>query len=220
MHKLRMHPDLGGDHEHAALMNEAFAVLSSPERRAAYDRDNESCAPKPSQESLLLCGRVRAPVSECQPARKPAVRKPVTYRECPFCRARRAPSPDLQDAECYRCQSPLFPVTLHQESAASKRAIERLPRRMVITCTDAHHPGVNLQMMTEDVSIRGMCIVSPHQLSPGQILRIDHSFGKAVGVVTRVTVDYSGWSPQWKVGVQFLTMQVAQRRGVFVSVEG
>ena len=33
-----MHPDLGGDHWHAALINEAFAALSDPEKRAAYDR--------------------------------------------------------------------------------------------------------------------------------------------------------------------------------------
>jgi curved DNA-binding protein CbpA len=33
-----MHPDLGGDHEHAALINEAFATLSNPLKRAEYDR--------------------------------------------------------------------------------------------------------------------------------------------------------------------------------------
>ena len=38
MQRLRMHPDLGGDHERAALLNEAYETLSDPERRAAYDR--------------------------------------------------------------------------------------------------------------------------------------------------------------------------------------
>jgi hypothetical protein len=35
---LKHHPDLGGDVERAQLINEAFAVLSDPERRAEYDR--------------------------------------------------------------------------------------------------------------------------------------------------------------------------------------
>lgn len=37
MQKLRAHPDLGGDHWNAAVINEAFEVLSDPERRRAYD---------------------------------------------------------------------------------------------------------------------------------------------------------------------------------------
>ena len=35
MTKLRRHPDLGGDHFTATLINEAYAVLSDPEKRAA-----------------------------------------------------------------------------------------------------------------------------------------------------------------------------------------
>ena len=38
MRRLKMHPDLGGDHARAALINEAFATLVDPVRRAAYDR--------------------------------------------------------------------------------------------------------------------------------------------------------------------------------------
>ncbi len=35
---LKHHPDLGGDVERAQLINEAFAVLSDPQRRQEYDR--------------------------------------------------------------------------------------------------------------------------------------------------------------------------------------
>ena len=37
MQQLRHHPDLGGDAAKAALINEAYAVLTNPERRAEYD---------------------------------------------------------------------------------------------------------------------------------------------------------------------------------------
>ena len=39
MQRLRMHPDLGGDHWNASLINEAYTVLMDPEQRAAYDRE-------------------------------------------------------------------------------------------------------------------------------------------------------------------------------------
>ena len=38
MMKMRLHPDLGGDHETAALINAAFAVLSDPMGRQQYDQ--------------------------------------------------------------------------------------------------------------------------------------------------------------------------------------
>ena len=37
MGTLRQHPDLGGEHSVAVLLNEAFQVLSDPAQRAAYD---------------------------------------------------------------------------------------------------------------------------------------------------------------------------------------
>ena len=35
---MKMHPDLGGDHEVAAQINEAYAVLKDVAKRAKYDR--------------------------------------------------------------------------------------------------------------------------------------------------------------------------------------
>lgn len=37
MSTLRQHPDLGGDTAAAALLNEVYAVLRGPQRRARYD---------------------------------------------------------------------------------------------------------------------------------------------------------------------------------------
>lgn len=35
---LKKHPDLGGDHDVATLINEAYEILSDPEKRRAYDK--------------------------------------------------------------------------------------------------------------------------------------------------------------------------------------
>ncbi len=39
MQKLRKHPDLGGEHWNASIINEAHAVLTDESRRRAYDRE-------------------------------------------------------------------------------------------------------------------------------------------------------------------------------------
>ena len=39
MQKLRKHPDLGGEHWNASIINEAHAVLTDDTRRRAYDRE-------------------------------------------------------------------------------------------------------------------------------------------------------------------------------------
>src|SRR5690242_2559490 len=51
MQRLKMHPDLGGDVEIAALINEAFATLSDPAKRAAYAKQLAARAPVPRARS-------------------------------------------------------------------------------------------------------------------------------------------------------------------------
>lgn len=38
MQKLKQHPDLGGEHANASIINEAYKVLMDAEKRRAYDR--------------------------------------------------------------------------------------------------------------------------------------------------------------------------------------
>ena len=42
MQKLGAHPDLGGDQWNAALINDAYSILSNPEKRAQYDAEQRS----------------------------------------------------------------------------------------------------------------------------------------------------------------------------------
>jgi len=61
--QLQGHPDLGGSHEQAVRINEAYQVLSDPEKRRAYDEArrqqtmNRTEPPPPAAAKTVLCPR-------------------------------------------------------------------------------------------------------------------------------------------------------------------
>jgi curved DNA-binding protein CbpA len=140
MHSLKMHPDLGGEPRNAALINEAFATLSNPARRAAYDK-------------MLKQLRDHEP-----PVRKALPSPPEGEQEknCPFCNKTYLAGSELPDSICDACQSPLFPAKEHEHSSATRRAFERVPRRMRVICTEAAPAHHQFEMTSDDLSITGM----------------------------------------------------------------
>jgi hypothetical protein len=216
MHVLRMHPDLGGDHEKAALINEAFATLSNPEKRAEYDRTLLNEGGEKKREPKALPGDAPAKLLNSSTT----MSKEITWRSCAFCRRPYAAvSADAPDATCEYCQSPLFQATRHEGLTTTRRALDRVPRRMRVLCAEASRPDFLMEMTTVDVSVDGMRLSSPYRLLPGQRLRLQCSFCHAVGVVTYVAAESLHQSDRWHVGVQFLTLKVTQARGVFLSLQ-
>jgi hypothetical protein len=67
MRELKQHPDLGGSHWEATLLNEAYETLTDPKRRAAYDRGLPhitSRSSKPQSEQVCpSCRRAAVPES-------------------------------------------------------------------------------------------------------------------------------------------------------------
>ncbi|HAF94697.1 MAG: hypothetical protein A2X34_00335 [Elusimicrobia bacterium GWC2_51_8] len=51
MHELKNHPDLGGDSEKAKELNEAYEILSNPDKRQAYDQHRDAPAHKSSSKT-------------------------------------------------------------------------------------------------------------------------------------------------------------------------
>jgi len=83
MHRLRKHPDLGGDHWNAAVINEAFATLRDPVRRERYDQTLPAQAQFRRPESAPGDEPVPAPEPEpdTPPASPPATGGvPAAYR--------------------------------------------------------------------------------------------------------------------------------------------
>ena len=94
MSKLRLHPDLGGDTAGVALINEAYAVLSEPAKRAKYDLQLQ----RPKTGGHQHSGA----------AATSAAPKPDVPAVCPFCGAG-APAEIHANTRCRRCDSPLAP---------------------------------------------------------------------------------------------------------------
>ncbi len=222
MQNLRMHPDLGGSHEQAVLINEAFATLSHADRRAAYDRTlaakaaAASSARRAATSTAQSTSASHSPTADEVTAPGPprATRHP---RPCGFCGAPSAAVlVESPDSVCHACDSALFPARKHQVGESSRRAIDRLPRHMPLTFRRSPtRPAAT--GTTEDVSLHGACFTSTTEVHVGDLLSLECEFCSAVAHVKNVRMSGRPGSRVLQVGVEFLTLRIKHTRGGLVS---
>lgn len=206
MQSLRMHPDLGGDHAQAVLLNEALEVLTNPASRAEYDR------------TRVDTGRPSDAAPGTTPAPPGTTTAPTSRHTCGFCGATAATATvERPDSTCHACGSALFLARTHEDGERSRRAIERLPRNMPMTFRRATAPADVLHAATEDVSLNGLRFVTQSPLQVGDRLRIDCQFCSAVTIVKSVIAKTTSAGPHYRVGVEFVTLRITHARGAFVS---
>jgi len=209
MQKLARHPDLGGNTASAALINEAFETLTDPVRRAAYDQMLSSA------EALEAESPGEAPASDGSSPQPDGLGVPA--RVCLFCGE---PHVDRQsrmpDAHCACCGSPLCSAPTAARSTASRRGFHRTLQVIHVTCEVQGSRGP-FDSVTENLSVAGLCLLSPLELAVDQIIRLDCEFCSAVGVV-RYAHEASGRSRKWwQAGIEFKTLHLKQTRGGLVS---
>lgn len=201
MGPLKLHPDLGGDHEEAALINEAYRVLKDPVRREAYTRTYK--APWARAESISS-----AKTADWNPADW------VALECCPFCRAS---LPQLIDAEtnCERCRCPLSPPAVQPtrgKELIGRRASPRIAKTgpaILYRSWQSNPTAVRLR----DLSMGGLSIYAGTPLAVGQACR---AAGALVDAVVQV-VSCQPHQGEWIINAQLLTARFAKRAGVFVS---
>src|SRR5437879_3454582 len=93
MGELGGHPDLGGDEEHAKLINEAYTVLGDPELRRGYDSARAARIPWGQPGSGAAPGLGRA----VEISRKLALSAAVVAAALVLARVLRNPTLDLAD---------------------------------------------------------------------------------------------------------------------------
>jgi len=203
MQRLKAHPDLGGDHWNAAIINEAYAVLSNPQKRARYDR-------------AFLAGLHRSAAAGA--GQPPPGTTHGEHGHCLFCLAPHRCAADRDpDAVCGRCGSPLHRSTLRRLSGHGQRAIDRLPRHYPLRLYTTWPQPNGCPAESRDVSPNGISFVTAGQLAPRAIVKLDSDVCNAVIEVTNVRVEDDDAGGHWLVGAQFLTVIFARTRGAFLS---
>jgi hypothetical protein len=221
MHAARMHPDLGGDPQAAALVNAAYAVLGDPERRRAYDRSLDLArmragggrpAPEPASEAT----RGATAPGGTPPGHAARHADPsgwLTQRCCPLCRAP-LPAALRADSRCARCDAPLAPppagVPGEPELLGRRRAVRRPRTDAATLVTGAGGRPIGARLA--DLSFGGASLVSRDPVPAGSAARVTTAAFEAVAHV--VACRRAG--AHWHVRVQWLTIRALRPRGVYV----
>lgn len=205
MQRLRAHPDLGGDHWNATLINEAYAVLTDAARRAEYDRDFEvrvlDARSDTARDALGSAGASTG-----------------TYRECLFCKApHRTGAGWWSGAICDVCGSPLRRSTPRRFSSGGKRAIARVPRDHLLQLYTNWPPARAIAARSRDVSPNGISFITHEMLPRGAIIKVDSTICRAVIQVANIRPDGAEDSNTWLVGAEFLSVLFPRSRGAFLS---
>ncbi len=203
MQRLRHHPDLGGDPRLAALINEAYAVLTDPARRQAYDLQLDA--------AVRSAERQQAGPAPQEPGHDPLL-------GCWFCRTPH----DLgirvaEDDTCTACASPLYAAGKQQFEAECQRAVERIRKQQSIRFFTHWPQSRGYRGRTEDISLNGLRFSTRRELTAGQVIKICGDSMDAVARVSHTSSQPTGWRRRIVAGVSFLTLKLTNPVGGFVS---
>ena len=229
MQKLKAHPDLGGDEWNAALINEAYAVLSDPEKRANYDAEQMELrqtvgagsragpgppTPEPETETAPRDPEPEDNVPVDLDSPPPPDLQSRDPHVCAFCRTRNAAGDyRIPDEICRGCGAPMRPLEVGQASKREREA-RRIDHQGVIHFrVDASRPGAYAANVV-DLSPTGLRFVSRHRLRKGCVVKLDSPTLSAVASVTHSTASTA--RDQFSTGVKFLTLKLTRPRGTFV----
>ncbi|MGZ8530003.1 MAG: DnaJ domain-containing protein [Candidatus Binatia bacterium] len=217
---MKMHPDLGGDHDVAAQINEAYAVLKDESKRVKYDRlyllqriqAAQTAARERAKRTANSAGARPAAGSTGRPSPAPQAREGKAG-QCPYCNAA-LPKLIRPDMRCERCRSPLYaspkPGAFGRE-LFGRRATPRIVKSHFATI----HPIGQAQSMTvkmRDLSLTGISFYSDIALEIDQVFKFRDATLEAIAVVVS-----RGKRGQWySVHARLLTVAFHQT-GVFVS---
>jgi len=209
MQKLKHHPDLGGDAAKAAVINEAYAVLSDPERRADYDARLDVVA--------QFAAGMHQQTAEQEPVVEPVVVLDP-FRECSFCEAPHSHGKIIDaDVSCGACDSPLSIAEGPKAKTADHRTVERIDKSQAMTFYTQWPQQIGFVGQMEDLSLTGLRFSTLHDLKEGQRLKIASIALDAIAHVTNCRYERRGWKTLCIAGVSFVTLRFAHSVGGFVS---
>lgn len=195
------HPDRGGDARTAALINKAYAILKDPVQRKDYDMRLDILA------KVTMGLDIEAPVEASDPT-----------KQCLFCgRPHNYGINVSRDDGCDNCGSPLRGVDNYRPANGDLRTIWRLDRELETVFFTHWQQVKGCMAKTVDISPRGVRIVTPYDLRPGQRIRLANNLLQAVGKITHCATRRGRWRVENVAGISFLTLRILRPVGGFVS---
>jgi hypothetical protein len=227
MQKLKFHPDLGGDNWNASVINEAYRVLSDSEQRLRYDAEQRS--QMIGIGAINRASNARAQASRGQARTTQSAGHCAGFKSmiCVLCdQITDVPTSLPGPRRCHTCRSPLTPVDAVTPEQAGKRALPRLTRsadvrylrarKQSLGRGDATYDDVVYHATLEDVSTKGMRLLTGHELETGELLRIECQLLSAVARVVVVHESNSN-RHQFEVGTEFVTVDFARKKGLLFA---
>ncbi|MDR4499123.1 MAG: J domain-containing protein [Candidatus Scalindua sp.] len=197
LHKLKQHPDLGGDHSNAKILNEAYQTLSDAKKRAEYDK------------------KLFAYYTKHFSSGERSSKKPVTTVFCPFCK-RPLARKESPDKNCI-CQSNSF-FTEQEESTREecRRSLARIKKLEKLHFISPASKKVQ-QAQLVDLSPEGMRFLCKKKQTPNVTIKIDSSLFHATAKVMNTQKIVLKGRVFYSVGTHFLSVFFTNQDGTFLS---
>ncbi|MCG8467542.1 MAG: J domain-containing protein [Gemmatimonadetes bacterium] len=197
---LEMHPDHGGDHWNAALINEAYEVLSNPLRRKDYDR-----------EANLSLERKRS--TNTAPGRRAGS---IEGERCVFCGAI-SNATGAATHRCPRCRSPLGTPAKIEANAEGQRLVDRIALRGRIDYFTEWPQRRSHLGMLEDMSPNGIRFAGEALVQEDRTVKIESSLISATARVVYCRPGMGYGELPCTIGADFRTLELRSPSGTFLS---
>ncbi len=197
LHKLKQHPDLGGDHWNATLLNEAFHTLSDKEKRAEYDK------------------RLLEYYTKSFYSKERGKKRPARTVFCHFCKRPLTCEGD-SNRSCVCHNNPLRTEKRAGKKESCKRALMRTEKiEMFHFVTSTSKRVYKAQMV--DLSPQGVRFLCKRELVTYEIIKIESTLLRAVAeVVSSQKVVING-RVFYSIGAHFQSISFTQQEGTFLS---
>jgi curved DNA-binding protein CbpA len=197
MRDLKNHPDLGGDHRTASLMNEAYAVLSNSRSRAEYDRKlfhdfrkqvlSETGSGEPRVFSAMHPFHRKSGVNTASPRSS--------------CATGGESQPGERTGGCQR---------------GNDRTVHRVKKEGALRY---YLPGDKKRSRAAilDLSPKGVRFISERYVRPDTMLILQCPLFYASAVVASIKEIVTGEEASYSIGARFLSVTFMSERGSFYS---